>query len=143
MTVHRINLKGPWEYEWVEGVLAADVTNTGRVKMPADWQAFFGPVAGTVRFRRRFHRPTNLDADERVWIAFGGVGGTGTVDMNGTRLGAIESSLEPQRFDVTSLLQPNCELFVELRFIPDEQPSQPGGLYAPVAIEIGTLPVCD
>ncbi len=110
MPVHRINLKGPWEYEWVDGVVEGEpefgFAKTGRVKMPTDWLLVFGTATGTVRFRRRFHRPTNLAADERVWIAFAAVGGVGTVAVNGATIGSVVCSPEPQRFDATDVRSP-------------------------------------
>lgn len=139
MSVHRIRLKGPWQFEWIGDAPAAsgsDWQHSGRVKMPAEWSAIFGPAAGTVRFRRRFHRPTNLDDDERVWIVFDALGGTGTVLVNGAKLGELVTSATPQRFDMTAELQPSSELIVELTYSPAEPQSNAGGLFAPVAIEI-------
>lgn len=133
--MHRINLKGPWEYEWLTST-AVEFPLAGRVKMPGDWRAAFGDAAGRVRFRRPFHRPTNLDDDERVWIAFDGVGGIGTVAINGHALGPLTTSDSPQRFDVTAHLEPNSALVVELEFDPSQNATQPGGLFASVGIEI-------
>ncbi|MFQ5733312.1 MAG: hypothetical protein ACE5KM_15330 [Planctomycetaceae bacterium] len=130
MSVHRMHLKGPWDYEF----LTAD-GETGTVTMPADWQELFGAVPGRAIFRRRFHEPTNLDDDERVWIVFDGVAGRGRVTVNGAMLGDVASSPGPQRFDMTAHLLPFSELLVELEYDPKTD-GQPGGLHHPVAIEI-------
>src|SRR5262245_17267846 len=105
---HRIRLKGPWEYQWVASDDASPIessTAVGRVKMPSDWQSTFGDRAGTVRFRRRFHRPTNLEPHERVSIAFDGIGGSGQVWLNGTTLGTFAAEAHSLAFDITALLQ--------------------------------------
>jgi len=148
MSVHRINLKGPWECE----LLCADsdgAQRTGnetssqrgatskRVTMPADWTSIFGPTAGRARFVRKFHKPTNLDAEERVFVVFEGVGGEGSVLLNDSDIGRIESSTTAQRFEVTRLLQRFNRLTVELSCNPAEHESR-GGLYAPVALEISS-----
>ena len=143
MPIHRIQLKGPWEYEWLSpgsGPLGRTDGNphserTGRVTMPADWVSLFGELSGTVRFRRRFHRPTNLDPHERVFVAFAAIGGTGTVSVNGTEIGRLSTSSEVQRFEMTNVLKPFSELTVELEFVL-ERDGQPGGLWSVVAIEI-------
>ena len=143
MPVHRIHLKGPWEYEFVavprsDGGVSRDasaaVSKSGRVTMPADWRSLFGSLAGRATFRRRFHKPTNLDPEERVWIAFDGLNGHANVQLNGQDLGTL-SGTSSGRLDVTGALQPFNELTVELDY-DDRRDGSPGGLYAPVAIEI-------
>jgi hypothetical protein len=134
MSLHRINLKGPWDYEWLDGP-AAPPSSDGRVTMPADWESLFGPVAGRAVFRRRFHSPTNLEPDDRVWLVFDGVGGRGTVAVNGEMVGELTSSDRPQRFEMIARLEPFNEAVVELCIGPAAE-TNPGGLYAPVAIEI-------
>jgi len=134
MSIHRINLKGPWDYEWLDGP-AVPASSDGRVTMPAEWNALFGPVAGRAVFRRRFHSPTNLEPDDRVWLVFDRVGGRGTVAVNGEVVGKLTSSDQSQRFDMAARLQPFNEAAVELEFDPATD-ANPGGLYAPVAIEI-------
>lgn len=131
MSVHRIHLKGPWEYEWISS--SADGPR-GRVTMPADWQSLFGEAAGRARFVRTFHRPSNLD-DETVWLTFDGVGGEGPVTVNGVDVGRLVCCSGPQRFDVTPHLQFFSELAVELQYDP-QRDAEPGGLFAPVALEI-------
>lgn len=145
--IHRIHLKGPWNYEWLDGPHGSgDTTETtspedspllpdSRVRMPASWQSAFGNVSGTIRFRRRFQRPTNLDENERVHIAFEGIGGEASIAVNDNSIGSQSDTAETISFDVTELLERSNELSVELTFTPDDA-STLGGLYKPVALEI-------
>jgi len=106
MPVHRIHLKGPWEYDWLGPAPSAIVSPRtpadyarpdeappaeapadafaahGRVHMPCDWETLFGPRPGRARFTRRFHRPTNLEAGDSVRLVFDGLGGTSEVTLN-------------------------------------------------------------
>jgi beta-galactosidase/beta-glucuronidase len=134
MSMHRIHLNGPWEYEWLDGT-ASEAAATGRVTMPADWGSLFRTARGRAVFRRCFHCPTNLEPDDRVWLVFDGVGGEGTVAVNGEVVGRLHSSGGPQRLDIAARLQPFNEATVELEFDAAGD-ANPGGLFAPVAIEI-------
>lgn len=146
MQPHRMHLRGPWQFEWLSarpGAVDADLAQespstsaSGRVKMPATWQSLFGRVSGRARFRRRFHRPTNLDANERVWIVFDGIGGSGHVLINGERLGQFDDGQSSLEFDVTGRLSASNELVVEIEHNADVADAPPGGLWGPVAIEI-------
>jgi hypothetical protein len=130
--MHRMHLKGPWEFEPVAG---DHPPPAGRVKLPQSWEDTWGEFRGAIRYRRRFHRPTNLDPHERVWIVFDGMGGSAQVAVNSRQLGVILPGAPfPARFEVTPLLQANNELVVDVAFGGDV--SGPGGLWAPVAIEI-------
>ncbi len=140
---HRMYLKGPWQYEWLsrEGspkseAGSIDHTGTGKVKMPASWQACFGSVLGRVRFRRRFHRPSNLEPHERVFVVFDGVGGAADVKVNGAEMGSIFNASEPVSFDVTNVLETSNELVVDIEFDSNSADEGAGGLWAPVAIEV-------
>lgn len=145
--VHRMHLKGPWQYEWIDGphdperpdqsqsVHDSPLLTGSRVKMPTSWQSAFGQKSGCIRFSRRFQRPTNLDDNERVHIAFDGIGGYAVIAINNEEIGRLSDSDETNSFDITEKLKPSNELTVELTFSPDEQRAT-GGLYLPVAIEI-------
>lgn len=140
---HRIHLRGPWDYEWLEGprplvsslspvvkpeVLLAD----HRLRMPADWFEAFGAVTGKVRFRRRFHAPTGLGPEDRVCLVCDGLSGTGTITVNSERIGPAKQN-EP--IEITARLQRFNELLIELEVTaPDAQGR--GGLWGPVALEI-------
>ena len=130
--MHRMHLKGPWECEALSGEGAPAA---GRVKLPQAWEEAWSAFRGEMRYRRRFHRPTNLDPHERVWIVFDGVGGSARVAVNSQELGCIAADSEfPARFEITPLLQGSNELVVDVSF--GSEASGPGGLWAPVAIEI-------
>jgi beta-galactosidase/beta-glucuronidase len=141
MQPHRIHLNGPWNYEWIgreddRGSEGESRTEPLRIKLPAAWSDLFGSVAGNVRFRRSFGKPTNLDSNEQVFLCFDGIGGTGTVRLNDRELGTLDGNQTSARYDVTGLLESRNTLLVELCFAPDESSAEPGGLWRPVAIEI-------
>ena len=134
-STHQIRLRGPWRYEWTgAAVLPQGLPLVGRVVMPASWQSLFGARAGSARFRRRFHRPTNLGVRERVMLVFNGVGGSGQVALNAERLAPVGGDASPERFDVTARLLPTNELTVEIEHDPAS--GEPGGLWDTVALEI-------
>lgn len=154
MPVHRMHLKGPWEYEVLSqssaleatgGSAAAptapashsDVPATGTVRMPSTWEQSFGAFRGSVRFQRRFHAPTNLDENERVFVVFDGIGGAAHVVMNDHLLGEIPNPQSTAEFEVTALLQKNNRLQIEIRYEGTGCENSPhGGLWGPVALEI-------
>lgn len=143
---HRMHLKGPWFYEWLDGprgpqseaddaTLDFPLLTDSRIRMPASMKESFGEVSGRVVFRRRFQRPTNLDENERVHIAFDGIGGRADIAVNGQSIGSVENNSETVSFEMTNLLAPTNELTVDLT-ISWGVDQKPGGLYEPVAIEI-------
>ena len=105
MYPHRIRLRGPWECQ--------RTADSGR------------------RFRRRFGYPGRLDAWERVWLTFSGVGGRASVRLNDHLLGCREDTPEGFEFEVTSLLRPRNELVVDI-----EETADPESLWGEVAMEI-------
>ena len=137
MPVHRIRLLGPWEFVWEEssGTELPPVTE-GTTAMPCDWHRLFGVVAGTASFRRRFHRPSNLEAHERVWLICTGVRGCGTVSLNDEQLSEFDSDGEAVTCEMTSRLQPFNVVNIRLSVgaIDEHQPA--GGLFEPVVLEI-------
>lgn len=141
MPAHRIYLRGPWPYTPLAivqhcGGDASPLPAPGIARMPASWQSLFGDYRGNVLFQRKFNRPSNLEDNERVLIVFEAVRGDGTVILNGHLLGSIGTSNAPQQFDVTSLLQGHEVLVVDLTFSERLQDPMPGGLFAPVVLEI-------
>jgi hypothetical protein len=144
MPPYRIQLRGPWEFEPLTradiGPDGAIVWTTealppaGRAQLPASWQDVLGDFRGRVRFRRRFHRPTNLTVDDRVRIVFEAVGGSGPVSINEHEIGRLQASDKSQAFEITRLLRGNDELVVELECtsVADAQT----GLYGAVLLEI-------
>jgi uncharacterized protein with NRDE domain len=153
---YRILLRGPWQSEALDptdlahaqfdgaepnGQWALESSTTQRpraatVRLPASWQELFGSFRGRVRFRRKFHPPSNLTATDRLAIVFDGVAGAGTVSLNGRPLGLIAADARTARFDETGLLRSNNELQVDLEFGGSIAGASPGGLFAPVALEI-------
>lgn len=139
---YRIPLRGPWEYEPVTATVdSPEIGNhplpkPARAHFPAGWDELFGTFLGCARFRRRFHRPTNLDPDELVFLELEAVGGVGRLSVNGFDLGSVRHSSEPQRFDVTQYLTGNDELLIELSWNGATIRGERGGLYAPVVLEI-------
>lgn len=87
MIPHAICLRHPWD------------------QSPAD--------NGRAVYLRRFNRPTNLDAWERVSLEIDRAMFCGQVSLNGTLLGPIEVG-EFFAADVTELLQSTNELQVEV-----------------------------
>jgi hypothetical protein len=87
--MHTIRLRGRWEIEPLEG--------------------------GQVCCTRRFHRPTGLDVNSRVWLVIGDAVGQAEVTLNGRLLGRIEGhQATPARFDITADLQPGNVLAISL-----------------------------
>ncbi|HEY2250591.1 MAG TPA: NRDE family protein [Planctomycetaceae bacterium] len=143
---YRILLRDPWETEVLYSSehdgraagnsAAADLPAPKTVRLPAAWQELFGSFRGRIRFRRKFHPPSNICAGDRLAIVFDGVGGAGTVSLNGRPLGSIELGAQTARFDVTGQLRTNNELQVELEFTGPVTDAASGGLHGPVALEI-------
>ena len=131
MTRHRIELRGPWEVISPAG----EDADASRVPLPQSWKSLFGQTAGRAIFLRSFHRPTNLEARERVYLLFGGCGGRGSVFLNDVPLGELSSDAG-REFDVTDHLRQRNRLRVEIEFDPALSTS-PGGISEAVALEIG------
>ena len=148
--LHRMNLKGPWDYEWLDGphsIGEADSNSHAtsknefllahsRVRMPSSIQDAWGEVTGRVRFQRRFQKPTNLEEHERVHIAFDGFGGQAAVSLNDEPLIELADLAEPRTIDVTDRIGQSNVISVELTWNAAECSSEKGGLWKPVAIEI-------
>jgi len=132
--MHRINLKGPWGFQPLEGLSSDSLPEAGTVKFPAAWQSFLGDFRGRTRFSRTFNCPTNLDAHERVNLLLDGVSGQARITLNGKLVGAIDNPAPPARFDITQFLERHNQLQIEVQW--EGAADQPGGLWAPVALEI-------
>jgi hypothetical protein len=134
MPSHRMHLKGPWDILAIPG--SEQSPESRSVTLPQSWRTLFGPAAGTARFRRAFHCPTNLDPHETVWIVLTEVGGAGQVWLNDQPCGTFDAATtSPPRFEITSHLKPRNHLTVEVTFDPGSTTAV-GGLYGAVALEI-------
>ena len=132
--MHWINLKGPWGFQPLEGESPGVLPAAGTVKFPAAWQSFLGDFRGRTLFTRTFNCPTNLDAHERVNLLLDGVSGRARITLNGEFVGAIDNPSPPVRFDITQRLELHNQLQIEVHW--EGAADQPGGLWAPVALEI-------
>jgi hypothetical protein len=139
---HRIHLRGPWECEPLRSAEFAESgdpapSDAVRVTMPAPWREIHGDRRGRARFRRKFHRPTNLDPDERLFLVFEGVRGRAVVDLDDRRLGEIAGGSPSVEFEVTRLVRPNSELVLDVEYDPAlDEATPPTTLWRTVALEI-------
>jgi hypothetical protein len=133
--MHQIRLHGPWE------VTGPGEERPRSVKMPQNWQTLFGDTAGLARFSRWFHAPTHLDPDERVWLSFAGIGGTGQISLNGHSLQQVTNEESSVAVDLTDHLRPRNQVLIELTHNPATT-VQPGGLFGQIALQIeGSLEI--
>lgn len=136
-TMHRIHLKGPWEFQPLphhSATLAVRPPIGGTIKFPAAWRDFLGDFAGCVRFTRHFNLPTNLEPQDRVDLVLDGLGGTAEILLNQVPVGSDQPPDQTGRFDITQLLRPHNILEISVEW--DGTATGPGGLWAPVALEI-------
>lgn len=130
--MHRIRLRGPWDCEPLSSADGGPVPQARRMTLPCRWDAGgLLDFAGRVRYTRRFGMPTNLSAEESVWLVFEGVEGSANVSLNGTALGSHGHDEEPFGFEVTPLLKARNELQVDV-----ESRSSSGGIWGEVVLEI-------
>jgi beta-galactosidase/beta-glucuronidase len=119
----------------------------GQITMPADWARTLGAdFRGLVRYVRRFGRPTNLAAGQKVWLVCDGVDLRGMATLNGRLLGALEGYRAATRFEVAGQLVDRNELVIDVELPPmDYQTEQQmradrvglaGGLIGEVRLEI-------
>ena len=83
------------------------IPHTIRLRRP--WEKVEGGGADRKLFRRRFNRPTNLDAWESVTLEIDRVTMCGSLFLNGSLLGKFRPG-EIFTADITSALQPANEL---------------------------------
>jgi hypothetical protein len=146
--MHVIRLRGPWRIaaisrfvprrdggcdEVLEEVFD-DLPTAARATMPANWSATLGRnFIGRVRYTRSFHRPTGLDAGERVFLIVEPPRSSGVVELNRKRLGDLKWGAAPLRVDVTNLLGGDEELEIIVEHASKENA---GGLVGEVWLEI-------
>jgi hypothetical protein len=110
MYPHVIRLRGPWECVPVE----APASEPLRVTPPCDVREVLGAdYRGRVLFRRSFHAPVALVANESLWLVIESVGGPARVTLDGTPLGEIAAG-EAWDCDITSRQRQSMQVTVEL-----------------------------
>ena len=87
--MHTIRLRGPWEV------------------------APLADSPGTTRCIRRFHKPTGLDAGERVWLVIEELPGQARVSLNAAPIAEVDRN-STRRLDITPLLRPHNELAIDV-----------------------------
>lgn len=131
---HRIQLRGPWRIEPLARVETGpegstdwsshDLPPWSAAQLPDSLANLLEGFRGRIAFRRRFHRPNNLESHERVEIVLEGVVAAGHVSLNGRPLGPIDTRMHSFRSDVTDRLEANNQLAVDLE-ITQQRFSQP------------------
>ena len=124
-----------------EGLPAA-----ARVTMPADWSATCGAdFLGRVRYRRTFHRPTDLDSGERVFLVVEPARSSACVTLKGALVGVVYSGEPAGRFEITDRLEEDNRLEIIVDYpaldfmkstVGDPSLLPPGGLVGEVRLEI-------
>jgi hypothetical protein len=134
MSVHRIQLRGPWQLEWT----SAPGESVQKVRLPAEWDDLFAGHSGPVRLTRKFHRPTNLGPNEQVELVFQQWPGIWTISLNQHPVGKFrDSSAErAERITITALLQSTNELAAETLIEQPRDANNRLGLVGQITIEI-------
>ena len=122
MYPYRIRLRGPWE--------ARHGDNVKRIHLPATWSDLdVGDYVGPVALERRFGRPSNIDATERIWLVGEGFVDRSELSLQGQSLGVVAG--DAFAFEVTSLIGPRNRLEVKLAAYPGREV-----LWGDIALEI-------
>jgi hypothetical protein len=144
---HIIRLHGPWRYEplaftqWGpsgESVdLPGDLPPEGTMMIPADWKATLGrDFRGRVLYKRRFGRPSNLGASERIELILHKINGLATITLNGRQLREIEIGESACRCELTDLLLPRNDLQIEVNLPRGSEDAGAGGIVGEVQLAI-------
>jgi hypothetical protein len=140
--VHSIRLRGPWELRPFVAASSSSAMLPGgdplgfagdaiTQQLPAGWDAVLPGFRGTVRYMRRFGKPTNLETHERVWLVVGDVAGVAAaIELNGEKV-------SDTFFDITDLLRERNLLQID---VTQTDPEQPAGLMGEVRLEIRVGP---
>jgi hypothetical protein len=95
--MHSIRLAGPWQIiplvrtRWSSDGQSIEepgpLPKGGRGTVPGDWGEVLGEdFRGQVQMERFFHKPTGLEAADRVEIVISAVDAMGTASLNGQSL---------------------------------------------------------
>jgi hypothetical protein len=125
LEAHQIRLRGPWELSPLDSAgKACGATQTQQ--LPAAWDAVLPGFRGTVRYTRRFGKPTNLEAQERVWLVAQDIAGSAAMLLNGEKLPDTQA-------DVTDSLRERNLLQID---VTQMDPAQAAGLSGEIRLEI-------
>lgn len=100
--IHRIRLVGPWEW-----AVSALETEWKKLRLPDDWSSL-APQNAEVSFRRRFHRPTGIQPNDRLFIVISTLGALSRVQLNGHDLRAVPGPARvtgEQSFEISGKLE--------------------------------------
>jgi hypothetical protein len=129
--VHHIRLHGPWDVTALEHADGTELPPPAKMPVPCSWAAGDWPAfRGRALHARHFGKPTNLSAEERVWLVIEAVTGSGEVRLNGSALGIVSADGAFAR-DITDLLEPRNRLEIELTC-----EGEGGGVTGEVRLEI-------
>lgn len=128
-TAHIIRLRAPWTLQAMVRLVpvnlaefeeqTTDLPPAAKVEVPGDWTELLGAdFYGRVRYTRAFNCPTNLDAEERVWLVCDGVDAAAEFSLNGTPIFTLAGPNQPGSCDVTARLCPHNLLSVEVSLLP-------------------------
>ena len=115
--MHAIRLRGPWEYS-IGGTSVA-----GRIDFPCSWRELTAAIPSAAgkpldwtpaTLLRRFHRPTGLEAGDRVLLSLAHCGQGLTARLNGAVLELLKRPDGTLEADITGLLADQNELAVDL-----------------------------
>jgi len=104
--------------------------------MPQGWRELFGDIGGTARFERKFHRPSNLESHERVFLVFKGIRGQSRIWLNRSLIGEFVATGDTIELDISSRMHSFNQIDVEINFEPSQEPTLPGGLFGVVSLDI-------
>lgn len=138
---HRIALAGPWQLACgatsdgtlPDHILGPMLSASTRIRLPEDWLLLHRLAGRPFQVRRRFHRPTNLEAALRVLVCLKGWPCGAQVTLNSQPLGSITNTFSTAEFDVTKQLRTSNWLELEL---PANSPWHLAEEPATAAIEI-------
>lgn len=108
--LYAIRLQGPWRYEWYAPDDPDAVSKSGTMRLPDPAARFEMRTCTSLRLKRRFHRPTNLDADERVMVLLPGGCRPSSVEVNGQEVEFPKIVGDRPAADVTGQLRESNEL---------------------------------
>ena len=138
--IHTIRLRGPWDLTPLSNTRETEMLpgdeplgfagETITQQLPAAWDAVLPGFRGSVRYTRRFGKPTNLESHERVWLCMDEAAGSVSLQLNGEKVAAPFC-------DVTDLLGERNLLQIE---VTQPDPAQPAGLVGEVRLEIRVGP---